>query len=213
MSKKKLIIFFTGVFFWAFAATAVHAGLTYGDAGGALSVVADRTGVQKVDIQTASGRIIKGFLGLVGLLFFILIVYAGFKWMIAKGDEEVVNKARDTIFGAVIGLSIVTASYAITNFISDRFINGQGGFSPVETGGTIGDEALGCCIKWSSGSYLEEGGTASGIITTKQDCQIQGEKQGSSDEADGGICVGPKEKCWLFSANLTQCEEQADAYN
>ena len=37
--------------------------------------------------------------------------------MTAKGNEEFVTKARDTIEAAVIGLIIVAAAYAITNFI------------------------------------------------------------------------------------------------
>ncbi|MBU0636943.1 hypothetical protein KKH16_01905 [Patescibacteria group bacterium] len=52
-----------------------------------------------------------------GVVFLILIIYAGFTWMTAGGDEEKINKAKDTIQRAIIGLIIILCSYAITIFI------------------------------------------------------------------------------------------------
>jgi len=60
---------------------------------------------------------INGFLGLLGIIFVILIVLAGFKWMNANGDEEKINQAKDTIKNAIIGLIIVVAAYSITFFV------------------------------------------------------------------------------------------------
>lgn len=60
---------------------------------------------------------IKGFLGLLGVIFVILIVVAGFNWMTAGGDEEKIKKATQTISRAVIGLIIIVAAYAITYFV------------------------------------------------------------------------------------------------
>ena len=37
--------------------------------------------------------------------------------MTARGDEGQVDKGKDTIIAAVIGLTIVLASYAITIFV------------------------------------------------------------------------------------------------
>src|SRR3989339_740431 len=53
----------------------------------------------------------------VGLIFFILIFYGGFSWMIARGNEQKVEKAKNTVIAASIGLVIVLASYAITILI------------------------------------------------------------------------------------------------
>ncbi len=61
--------------------------------------------------------VVKVFLGLLGIIFLILIIYAGFMWMTAAGDEEKVTKAKDTLQRAVIGLIIITAAYSITYFV------------------------------------------------------------------------------------------------
>ncbi len=61
--------------------------------------------------------IIKGFLGLLGVIFIILIVIAGYNWMTAAGDEEKIKKATSTIRSAIIGLLIIIAAYSITYFV------------------------------------------------------------------------------------------------
>lgn len=60
---------------------------------------------------------IRGFLGLLGIIFIILIIIAGFNWMTAGGDEEKIKKATSTIRSAVIGLIIIVAAYSITYFV------------------------------------------------------------------------------------------------
>lgn len=61
--------------------------------------------------------IINAALGLLGVIFLILLIYAGFMYMTAGGDESKTETARHTITRAVIGLAIVLASYAIANFV------------------------------------------------------------------------------------------------
>lgn len=73
------------------------------------------------DANTKTGDIIaliiQVFLSLLAIIFIILILYAGFNWMTAGGDEQKVTKAKDTIYRAVIGLVITLAAFAITYFV------------------------------------------------------------------------------------------------
>ncbi len=71
-------------------------------------------------------RVIKVFLGMLGIIFIALLVYAGYMWLTAQGDEEKVKKAKETIQRAVIGLVIVTAAYAITYFVFANLPYGEG---------------------------------------------------------------------------------------
>ncbi len=64
-----------------------------------------------------AGRIIANALSILGVLFFILLVYAGFLWMTARGDETQINKAKDTTIAAIIGVIVIIAAYAITNLV------------------------------------------------------------------------------------------------
>ena len=61
--------------------------------------------------------VIEAFLGLLGIIFIILIILGGYNWMTASGDEQKVEKAKDTIKRAIIGLVIVISAYAITYFV------------------------------------------------------------------------------------------------
>jgi hypothetical protein len=73
------------------------------------------------------GTVINVALSLLGVVFVILIILAGYNWMTAQGDQEKITKAKDTIKAAIIGLIIVVGSFAIWRFISDYLIIGNGG--------------------------------------------------------------------------------------
>jgi uncharacterized membrane protein len=66
--------------------------------------------------------IINVILTLLGVLFLVLTVYAGFLWMTAQGDSKQVDRAKDILKQAIIGLIIVLAAYAIANFVATSLI-------------------------------------------------------------------------------------------
>ena len=69
-----------------------------------------------------AGKYIRIFLTLLGVIFMILLVYGGYVWMTSYGDKTKVEKAKDLITNAVIGLIILLAAYAISTFIVTRLI-------------------------------------------------------------------------------------------
>lgn len=75
------------------------------------------TGLSKTDPRIVVGRLIKVALGLLGVIFTGLTVFAGFLWMTSAGNEEQVTKARGIITASIIGLIIILAAYTITNFV------------------------------------------------------------------------------------------------
>lgn len=90
-------------------------------------VVQEKAGYDaNATIGSVVGTIIKGFLALLGIIFVILILIAGYNWMTASGDEEKITKAKDTIRSAVIGLIIIVAAYSITYFIFESLPDGTG---------------------------------------------------------------------------------------
>lgn len=87
------------------------------------------------DPNTSLARVvsiaIRGFLGLLGVIFIIIIIIAGFNWMTAGGDEEKIKKAVAHIRNAVIGLIIIVSAYAITYFVFSNLPgSGSGGPPP-----------------------------------------------------------------------------------
>ena len=72
------------------------------------------------DVYGLAQIVINAFLSIVGVLLLIYLLYAGYHWMTARGEEEKVEKAKDTITRAIIGLIIIVAAYAISIFVMSR---------------------------------------------------------------------------------------------
>jgi len=66
--------------------------------------------------------VIQAFLGLLGVLFLTYLLYAGYHWMTAQGDEKKVDKAKDTITRAVIGIIITIGAYAISYYVLEKLV-------------------------------------------------------------------------------------------
>jgi hypothetical protein len=75
----------------------------------------DMSNVDNPEDMIAS--IIQYILSFLGVIFIILVIYAGFLWMTAAGDEEQITKAKDIMISAVIGIVIVLSAYIITSTI------------------------------------------------------------------------------------------------
>ena len=61
--------------------------------------------------------IINYLLTFLGALFLLGVIYAGFLWMTAKGNEEQVTKSKEMIKQFIIGLIIILSARIITEFI------------------------------------------------------------------------------------------------
>ena len=72
-------------------------------------------------IQTVAS-IINFLLGFLGVIAVVLVLWAGFKWMTAAGDEQQISTAKKILAGGVIGLAIVLVAYAITAFVIDQLL-------------------------------------------------------------------------------------------
>ncbi|NMB48642.1 hypothetical protein GYA13_04355 [Candidatus Kuenenbacteria bacterium] len=67
--------------------------------------------------------VIQGLLGIVAVIFFVLVVIAGIKWMMAGGNEETVSKSKQTILNGALGLIVIIFSYAITSIVFNIILN------------------------------------------------------------------------------------------
>lgn len=80
------------------------------------------TGLSATDPRLIVAYIIRAAMGLLGILTLVIIVYGGFLWMTAGGNEEQTTKAKSWIFSGVIGLIIILASYSIASFVIDQLV-------------------------------------------------------------------------------------------
>lgn len=82
----------------------------------------DNSSSDKVkDPAVIIGQVIKWFLAILGIIFFILTVNAGYLWMTASGNEDQVAEAKKKMVNALAGLIIVLAAYALTYMVLENF--------------------------------------------------------------------------------------------
>lgn len=122
-SLKNLLTIIIALFLFSFSLTIVEASTGLKDATDGLKQTATagfgNDVVNSPSISSVIGKIIGVVLSFVGVIFLILIIYAGFTWMLARGNDADVKKAKDLMYDAVVGLIIILAAYAITAFVGN----------------------------------------------------------------------------------------------
>ncbi|PIZ81056.1 MAG: hypothetical protein COY02_03195, partial [Parcubacteria group bacterium CG_4_10_14_0_2_um_filter_41_6] len=109
-----------------------------------LGVFGRETGLgQDDDLKTKIASVINIALGFLGMLATIMIIYAGFKWLTAAGNEDQVTKAKETLRNAVIGIAVIFLSFVIVNFVVNQLTDtvgggGGGGAVPEDPGQPLG---------------------------------------------------------------------------
>jgi TRAP-type C4-dicarboxylate transport system permease small subunit len=74
------------------------------------------------DLPTLVGNVIAVLLSVLGIIFVILVVYAGFLYLTAAGDDSKVGKAKKLLGQSIVGLVIIVAAYAIADFVIQALV-------------------------------------------------------------------------------------------
>ncbi len=80
-------------------------------------------GVGSADLKQTVVNIITFVLGLLGLIAVIMILYGGFIWLTAGGNEDKVDSAKKIISAAAVGLVVILISWAIVQFVINTTTN------------------------------------------------------------------------------------------
>jgi hypothetical protein len=89
----------------------------------------NNTGLGSRDLRATVGSIINVALSLLGVIVLVIIIYGGFLWMTAGGNDERVGEAKKWIFGGIIGLVIILCAYAIAQFVISNLVTATTGAS------------------------------------------------------------------------------------
>lgn len=126
-------------------------------------------GLTTRDIREVVSLIIRSFLSLLGIVAVAIVLYGGFLWMTAQGNEEQVAKAKRLLTSAIIGIFIILSAYAIASYVINALVKGTG----MGGGG-------GSC---PSGNCVSEGG---GLVGSGRAFYVQGiEPSGAGPGQDG----------------------------
>lgn len=69
------------------------------------------------DLKETIRQIVNLLLGFLGIIAVIILLWGGFMWMTAAGDEGKVDKAKKLIVAAIIGIIIIIAAWSIVAFV------------------------------------------------------------------------------------------------
>ncbi|MBI4599877.1 hypothetical protein HY732_03055 [Candidatus Uhrbacteria bacterium] len=62
-------------------------------------------------------RITAIFFGFLGIIAVVMVMYSGFLWLTAGGEEDKTKKATTLLFQSVIGLVIILASWVLVYYV------------------------------------------------------------------------------------------------
>ena len=100
--------------------------LTAGDLWGDANIQANvqtETGLGDKDPREIAAAVIRVMLGFLGIIAVLIILYAGFLWMTAAGNEDKITQAKGMMSAGVIGLIIVLAAFGIATFVMNALVN------------------------------------------------------------------------------------------
>lgn len=114
---NKKIVNFSWWLFCLFFASEASAASIFGRMRAAGSTSYNVSGTDEFSMSKLIGQVISVFISLLGVIFVVLIIFAGYNWMTAAGDSGKVDKAKETLWRAVIGLIITVGAYAIWTWL------------------------------------------------------------------------------------------------
>ncbi|MFA7245051.1 MAG: Dickkopf N-terminal cysteine-rich domain-containing protein [Candidatus Magasanikbacteria bacterium] len=178
--KNKKILFMVVGFVTVFSLASLLPNFVFADSNYGLDSTAQSAGLpMSKDLSSVLGNIIGSALSMIAVLFFGLMLYGGITWMVARGKSENTQKALDTIIAAIIGIVIIMAAYAITNFVFSSVKAGAGGptMSPnipdaPKTCSANSDCPSGQGMICSSGSCIDDPITGFCLLDTGTSCGL-----------------------------------------
>ncbi len=73
------------------------------------------------DLEFYIGTILTALFSILGVISIALLIYSGYIWMTARGNESKVTEAKENISNILIGLIFIIGSYALTTFLLKIF--------------------------------------------------------------------------------------------
>ena len=148
---------------------------------GEVSPVGNLTGAS--GIATLIGKIINAFLGFIGAVALLMFVYGGFLMLVSGGKPEEINKGKNVLVWAVIGLIVVFMSYTLTKFVIGGITSGV---TSIAGGGSTS-----CLQPKSCKSILAKSGCQAGLTdTTAQTGCAAVYEDATGESCDYLLCPG-----------------------
>lgn len=87
---------------------------------------ANNAGVTNAELPTVIANIIRIILGFLGIVAVVIVLFGGFKWMTAGGNDDKVSEAKQLIIQGIIGMVIIFSAFAIASFVVNSISSALG---------------------------------------------------------------------------------------
>jgi len=77
------------------------------------------------DVRTIVGRIISASLSVIGTIALLMFVYGGFLWLTSRGDAKAIDKGKNTMTWAILGIVVIFGAYVIVRTILAGLVSGS----------------------------------------------------------------------------------------
>lgn len=122
LKKYFFILVALGTFFSFNIASAVGIKDSFSESNSNLKSFSSQSGYGEAkDPEFYIGLVLTSFFSVLGIIAVALLIYSGFVWMTARGNEAKVTKAKENITSVIIGLIFIIGSYALTAFLLKIF--------------------------------------------------------------------------------------------
>lgn len=75
------------------------------------------------DLSSYLANLYQYFVGIVGILAAVMIMYGGIMWILAAGNQSRIQNAKNVIFSAIIGVVIAFSSYLLLYLLNPRTVD------------------------------------------------------------------------------------------
>lgn len=79
----------------------------------------------ETDPRMLAGRLISGLLSVIGTITLLMFVYAGVLWITAQGEPKKVQRGKDIMVWATLGLGVIAGAYVLVNALVKAFTTGS----------------------------------------------------------------------------------------
>lgn len=80
-------------------------------------------GLGSRDVRDTISGIVRAFLGILGILAVLIVLYGGFKWMTSGGNDKGAQEGTKIMTQGVIGLIIIISAFALSQFVINAVVN------------------------------------------------------------------------------------------
>lgn len=79
--------------------------------------ISQSIGLGNASVSQTAVTFLNAVLGLLGIVGVTMVIWGGYQWLTAAGNEQRVERAKQILTAAVVGLVIILLSWAIVHFV------------------------------------------------------------------------------------------------